>query len=71
MQKGGIKSNSRAEHLTIVKTWMKSNETSKTICIFEAFNMEKFLDKEGLIDTLHTMNYKRKNINDGLRWGLN
>ena len=25
------------------------------MCIFEAFDMEKFFNKEGLIDTLHTM----------------
>ena len=34
---------------------MKTNEVGETICIFEAFDMEKFFDKEGLIDTLHTM----------------
>ena len=41
MQIGGIKNNSSTEQLIVVKTWIKSNETSKTICIFEAFNMEK------------------------------
>ena len=34
---------------------MKTNEVGETVCIFQAFNMEKFFDKEGLIDTLHTM----------------
>ena len=34
---------------------MKTNEVGETICIFEAFDMEKFFDKMGLIDTLHTM----------------
>ena len=42
------------------------NETSKTICIFEAFDMKKFFYKEGLIDTLHTMLTKGKNIYDRL-----
>ena len=39
----------------VVKTWMKTNEVWETTCIFEAFDMEKFFDNEGLIDTLHTM----------------
>ena len=57
MQIGGIKNNSITEHLivVVVKIWMKTNKTSKTICIFKAFNMDKFFNKEGLIDTLHTM----------------
>ena len=53
MQIGGIKNNSSSEHLIVVKTWMKT-------CIFEAFDMEKFFDKEELIDTLHTMLTKGK-----------
>ena len=55
MQIGGMKGNSSSEHLIVVKTWMKTNEVGETTCIFEAFYMEKFFDKEGLIDTLHTM----------------
>ena len=34
---------------------MKRNKVGETVCIFEAFDMEKFFDKEGLIDTFHTM----------------
>ena len=60
MQMRGIQNNSSTEHLIVVKTLMKTNETRKTICIFEAFDMEKFFDKEGLIDTLHTMLTKGK-----------
>ena len=41
-------------HLIVVKTWMKTKERRKTICIFEVF------DIEGLIDTLHTMLKKGK-----------
>ena len=55
MQIGGMKGNSSSEHLIVVKTWMKTNEVWETICIFEEFDMEKFFDKEGLINTLHTM----------------
>ena len=60
MRIGGIKNNSSAEHLIVVKTWMKTNETEKKIGIFQAFDMEKFFDKEGLIDTLNTMYTKGK-----------
>ena len=60
MQIGGIKNNSSSEHLIIVKTWMKTNEIGETVGIFQAFDMEKFFDKEGLIDTLHTMYTKGK-----------
>ena len=60
MQIRGIKNNSISGHLIVVKTWMKTNETSKTVCIFEAFDMDKFFDMEGLIDTLHTMLTKGK-----------
>ena len=38
-----------------LRTWMKTNQVGETTCIFEAFDMEKLFDKEGLIDTLHTM----------------
>ena len=60
MQIGRIKNNSSIEQLIEVKMWMKSKDTSKTRCIFEAFDMEKFFDKEGLIDTLQTMLTKGK-----------
>ena len=66
MQIGGIKNNSSSEHLIIVKTWMKTNETNKMVCIFQAFDMEKFFDKEGLIDTLHNV-HKWKALRKGLQ----
>ena len=48
---------------------MKTNETGGTVCIFEAFDMEKFFDKEGLIDTLHTMLTKGKiSMSDYRMW---
>ena len=55
MQIGGMKGNSSSEHLIIVKTWMKTNEAGGTVFIFQAFDKEKFFNKGGLIDTLHTM----------------
>ena len=61
MQIGGMKGHTSSEHLIVVKTWMKTNQVGETTCIFEAFDMEQFFDKEGLIDTLYTM-YKEGKI---------
>ena len=55
-----MKGNSSSEHLIVVKTWMKTNEVGETVCIFETFDMEKFFGKEGLIDSLHSMDTKSK-----------
>ena len=60
IQIGGIKNNSSAEHLIVLKTWMKLMETQNKAGIFQAFDMEKFFDKEGLIDTLYTIYTKGK-----------
>ena len=40
MQIGGMKGNSSSENLIVVKTWMKTNETGNTVCIYKAFDME-------------------------------
>ena len=42
MQIGGMKGNS--EYLIVVKTCMITNEVGETVCILEAFDMEKFFD---------------------------
>ena len=47
IQIGGIAGNTNTEHLIVLKTWMKSNETKGQVGIFQSFDMEKFLDKEG------------------------
>ena len=39
---------------------MKTRETQNKIGIFQAFDMEKFFDKEGVIDILYTMYTKGK-----------
>ena len=44
MQIWRMKGNSGSEHLIQVKIWMKTNETGNTVCIFEAFDKEKFFD---------------------------
>ena len=69
MQIGGIKWNYSSEHLKVVKTCIKTNKVGGTVCIIEAFDMEKFFDKEGLIDTLHTMLTKGKiSLSDYRMW---
>ena len=55
IQIGGIKNNSSSEHLIVLKTWMKTLETQNKTGIFQAFDMEKNFDKEGLVDTLNTV----------------
>ena len=64
-----MRGNSRIEHLIFVNKWMKTNKVGGTVCIFEAFDMEKSFDKEGLIDTLHTMLTKgRISMSDYRMW---
>ena len=46
--------NTSTEHFILLKTWMRKNETKGIVGIFQAFEMGKFFDKEGLIDTLYT-----------------
>ena len=63
IQIGGIPEASSVEHLVTMKTWMKIKEDSKKGGIIQTFDMEKFFDKESLIDTMVTV--KRKaNIDD-------
>ena len=69
MRIGGMKRNSSSEHLIVVKTWMKTNKVVEIVCILEAFDMEKFFDKEGLIDTLHTMlTTGEMSVSDYIMW---
>ena len=60
----GNEGESSSEH-----PWMKINEVGETVCIFKAFDMEKFFDKERFIDTLHTMRTKDKiSMSDYRMW---
>ena len=47
----------------VLKTWMKTLETQNKTGIFQPIGMEKFFDKEGLVDTLNTM-YTRGKISE-------
>ena len=73
IQIGGMPGSSSVEHLITLKTWMLMKEEKKETGIFQVFDMEKFFDKESLLDTMHTLNKKAK-ISDkenSLKYRLN
>ena len=39
----------------VLKTWMKQKEETKEGGIIQTFDMEKFFDKESLVDTMFTL----------------
>ena len=43
-----------------LKTWMLSKETKKENGIFQVFDMEKFFDKESLLDAMYTLSTRAK-----------
>ena len=60
IQIGGIPKSMSVEHLVTVKTWMAMKEHKKENGIFQVFDMEKFFDKESLMDAMFTLNKKAK-----------
>ena len=58
IQIGGIPKASSVEHLVTMKTWMKVKEETKEAGIIQTFDMEKFFDKESLVDTMFTLKTK-------------
>ena len=67
IQIGGIPKSMSVEHLVTVKTWMAMKEQKKENGIFQVFDMEKFFDKESLIDTMFTLDKKGKISNKTYR----
>ena len=63
IQIGGMPNSSSVEHLVTLKTWMRMLEESKGIGIINTFDMEKFFDKESLIDIMFTLS-KKADISD-------
>ena len=55
IQIGGKAGHSSIEHLVLIKTWMLNMEVNNGSGIFQGFDMEKFFDKESLIDTLKAL----------------
>ena len=60
IQIGGMPKSSCSEHLLTLKTWMLSKETKKENGIFQVFDMEKFFDKESLLDAMYTLSTRAK-----------
>ena len=58
---GGMSGVSSVQHLVTLKTWMASKKQLKSECIFQVFDMEKFFDKESLLDCMYTLD-KKANI---------
>ena len=58
IQIGGVPKASSVEHLVTMKTWMKLKEGTKEAGIIQTFDMEKFSDKESLVDTMFTLKTK-------------
>ena len=60
IQIGGMPNSSSVEHLITQENWMRMLEESKGIGIINTFDMEKFFDKESLIDIMLTLSKKHK-----------
>ena len=58
IQLGGIPGASSVEHLVVLKTWMKMLEDKKGGGIFQCFDMEKFFDKESLVDCMDVLKHE-------------
>ena len=63
IQIGGMPKASSSEHLLVLKTWMKMKEDKKEGGIFNTFDMEKFFDKESLVDCMDSLS-KEANIDN-------
>ena len=68
IQIGGMPKSSSTEHLVTVKTWMKHLEEKKENGVFQTFDLEKFFDKESLLDTMYALKREVTNVTDN---GLN
>ena len=60
IQIGGMPGSSSVEHLATLKTWMLMKEEKKCNGIFQTFYMEKFFDKESLLDVMNMLHKEAK-----------
>ena len=58
IQIGGMPNSSSVEHLVTLKTWMRIIEESNKMVIINTYDMEKFYDKESLLDIMYTLSKK-------------
>ena len=63
IQIGGMPNSSSVEHLVTLKIWMKMLEESNRMGIINTFDMEKFFDKESLMDIMYTL-WKKAGIDE-------
>merc|ERR1711899_117491 len=57
-QLGGMPGQSSVDHLVTLKTWMKMLEERKLGGVFQCFDMEKFFDKESLLDCMDVLKHE-------------
>ena len=60
IQIDGMPRSSSVEHLVTLNTWMLMKEEKKCNGIFQTFDMEKFFDKESLMDVMYTLHKEAK-----------
>ena len=70
IQIGGMPGSSSVEQLVTLKTWMLMKEEKKCNGIFQTFNMEKFFDKECLMDVMNTLHEEAKICDEEYRLWL-
>ena len=58
---------SSVEHLVTLKTWMMMKEEKISNGIFQTFDMEKFFDKESLMDVMYTLHKEAKTCDKDYR----
>ena len=63
IQIGGMPNSSSVEHLVTLKILMKMLEESNKMGIINTFDMEKFFDKESLMDIMYTL-WKKAGIDE-------
>ena len=57
-QLGGMPKSRSVENLVVLKSWMKMKEEKNQSGIFQCFDMEKFFDKERLLDCMYTLHHR-------------
>ena len=67
IQIGGMPKASSAEHLLVLKTWIKMKEDRKEGGIFNTYDMAKFFDKESLLDCMDPLSREAKIDNKSYR----
>ena len=62
---------SSVEHLVTLKIWMKMLEESKRMGIINTYDMEKFFNKESLMNIMYTLWKKQESMKKSTDCGIN